>query len=287
MQERITAFARDARHFQIVFLGGFLLFGILALDWSRRAEEVAVILGTTLATQFFFIRRLGLDIRSWKSAAITGLGLSLLLHAGSLVTLALAASLAIASKFLIRDRGKHIFNPGLFGIVLTVLLTGDAWISPGQWGTGPILLFLIAGAGSMVLLRVGRIDTGVVFLTVYMALDLVRSMLYLGWGFDVTLHRMMNGSLLLFAFFMITDPMTTPNAPRARVLWSAAIAMVAFAMGTFAYVHTAPIWALALLCALTPFFDRAFGGARFSWLAPAPFHDRAPTLNVEPTLQER
>ena len=63
---------------------------------------------------------------------------------------------------------------------------------------------------------------------------------------------MMNGSLLLFSFFMITDPMTTPNAPKARIAWSILVALITFGMGAFAHVHTAPMWALFALCAITP-----------------------------------
>ncbi|MEZ4759150.1 MAG: hypothetical protein R2810_05110 [Flavobacteriales bacterium] len=54
------------------------------------------------------------------------MGLSILLHAGHPLTLAFAAAVAIASKFLLRIDGKHVFNPGMLGIVAAVALTGDA-----------------------------------------------------------------------------------------------------------------------------------------------------------------
>jgi len=266
MPRSTIPFLRDPRHFQLLFLGGFLLYGILALQWDVRLGDYAVLLGTALGVQYLFIRRYGLDLRSLKSAGITGLGLSILLHAGHPLTLAFAAAVAIASKFLLRIDGKHVFNPGMLGIVAAVALTGDAWISPGQWGSGVALVFLVGAAGLMVLLRCGRIDTTLAFLGTFAALDLLRTVLYLGWGLDVWGHRLMNGSLLLFACFMITDPMTTPKALRARVLWAMMIATIAFVMGSWAYVNTAPIWALFALSAATPVLDRAFGGERFRWL---------------------
>ncbi len=258
---------RDARHFQIVFLSVFLLFGTLVLQWDVRWSRYTVLLGTSLAVQALFIKWKALPWNSLKSAAITGLGLCLLLQAGGLPTLALGATVAIAGKFLVRFRGKHVFNPANLGIVAAILLTGDAWVSPGQWGSGPALLFLVGSAGSMVLLRVGRIDTSMAFLITFAVLDALRSVFFLGWGLDVWAHRMTNGSLLLFAFFMITDPMTTPNAPRARIIWSMLIALIAFGTSTYAYVHTAPIWALFVLCAFTPLLDILMNGDRFSWLA--------------------
>ena len=49
-------------------------------------------------------------------------------------------------------------------IILSILIFQDAWISPGKWGSSIILLLLIGSAGLMVLLRAGRIDTGLAFL---------------------------------------------------------------------------------------------------------------------------
>ena len=84
--------------------------------------------------------------------------MSLLLKAGSPWVLVLGASVAIASKFFLRIDGKHVFNPGNLGIAAAVLLTGDAWVSPGQWGSGAALVFLVGAAGCMVVLRVGPVS---------------------------------------------------------------------------------------------------------------------------------
>ena len=281
----IRSFLKDPRHFQIVFLSLFLVFGILRLHWDADILRYTILLSTVLTVQYLFIRWKKLDIRSLKSALITGLGLCLLFHASAPWVLVLGAAIAIAGKFLVRFRGKHIFNPANLGIVAAILLTGQAWVSPGQWGSGPVLVFLVGAAGLMVLLRVGRIDTSVAFLLTFAGLDLLRTVLYLGWGLDVWAHRMMNGSLLLFAFFMITDPMTTPNAPRARIAWSMIIALITFVVSTFAYVHTAPIWALVALCAITPLLDTLFAGERFSWLPGTTSPTAIPNMGTIPSDQ--
>lgn len=279
---------RDARHFQILFLGIFLVYGTWILRWDLEWERCLLLLTTCLVAQAFFVKWKGLPWNALKSAMITGLGLCLLLHAGHGYTLVLGALVAIGSKFLFRIKGKHIFNPANIGIVVAVLLTGDAWVSPGQWGSGPALVFLVGAAGLMVLLKVGRVDTSAVFLITFGSLDLLRTVGYLGWGMDVWAHRMMNGSLLLFTCFMITDPMTTPNAPKARVAWSILLALLTFGIGTFAFVHTAPIWALFVLCLTTPLLDLIYKGERFSWLPGAdkleqiPIHSLHPDRSVSP-----
>jgi Na+-transporting NADH:ubiquinone oxidoreductase subunit NqrB len=269
---------RDARHFQILFLSGFLTYGLCVLQWDAEWPRYALLLGTCLSVQAISIHWKGLPWHALKSAAITGLGMSLLLKAGSPWTLVFGAAVAIASKFLIRAHGRHIFNPGNLGIAAAVLLTGDAWVSPGQWGSGAALVFLVGAAGCMVVLRVGRIDTSLAFLATFALLEFARQVLYLGWGMDVWLHRLTSGSLLLFTFFMITDPMTTPKAQGARIAWSMAIAMLAFVLGWKYWINATPIWALLIVSCITPVLDRFFRGRDFQWLAPRPI----PTSNTNP-----
>lgn len=273
----ITFLKRDARHFQIIFLATFLLYGIMALQWDAEWQRYALLFSTCLAVQAFFIRWKGLPWQSLKSAAVTGLGMSLLLKAGSPYTLVFGAAVAIASKFLLRVKGRHVFNPGNLGIAAAVLLTGDAWVSPGQWGSGATLVFLVGAAGCMVVLRVGRIDTSLAFLATFALLDYARNVLYLGWGADVWMHRMSNGSLLLFTFFMITDPMTTPRSNKARIAWSMGIAFLAFVLSTRFWINATPIWALLVFCALNPVLDHLFHGRAFHWIAPLPPMPLQPT----------
>ena len=121
---------RDARHFQILFLGIFLVYGTWILRWDLEWERCLLLLTTCLVAQAFFVKWKGLPWNALKSATITGLGLCLLLHAGHGYTLVLGALVAIGSKFLFRIKGKHIFNPANIGIVVAVLLTGDAWEAP-------------------------------------------------------------------------------------------------------------------------------------------------------------
>jgi Na+-transporting NADH:ubiquinone oxidoreductase subunit NqrB len=261
-------FASDGRHFQIAFLLSFLCYGISVLQWDAEVGRYLIIAATCLATQAAFVVHHRLEWRTLKSAAITTLGLCLLFKSGSVLTLVLGAFIAIASKFLLRVRGKHVFNPANIGIVAAIVLTGDAWISPGQWGSGAALVFLVGAAGLMVVLRVGRIDTSIAFLLMFAALHFARNVLYLGWGIDVWLHQLSNGSLLLFTFFMITDPVTTPSAPRARIGWSILVAVVAFLLGWKLFVNVAPVWALFFISALTPVVDLIWKGERFQWVLP-------------------
>ncbi|PLZ31932.1 hypothetical protein CBP28_05965, partial [Fischerella thermalis WC559] len=190
--------------------------------------------------------------------------LSLLLRADHWTTMVFAAVIAIASKFVFKIGDKHFFNPANFGIISALILTPDAWVSPGQWGEDWWYGLLFAGTGGMILKRVGRWDTTAAFLGAYAALEAVRNF-YLGWTWDVYWHRLMSGSLLLFALFMVTDPRSIPNARIARVVWAVCIAVLTFILRNYFFVSTAVFWALFALAPLTVLLDVIWQASRFRW----------------------
>ncbi|MEC4803290.1 MAG: RnfABCDGE type electron transport complex subunit D [Jaaginema sp. PMC 1079.18] len=275
---------QDARDYQILFLSSFLILGISTRDWTIHPQFLLVIVLTCLLTQWFFtsflpfweswwrgespanwaLSRFQFSISSAKSALITALGLCLLLRANDAKTMAIAAFLAIASKFLFRYSRKHFFNPANFGIIAALLLTQDAWVSPGQWGTDWWYLLLFLGAGGMVLNKVGRWDTSAAFLGAYGGLEALRN-LWLGQAWDVYWHHLTSGSLLLFALFMLTDPRSIPNARLSRLLWALSIAGVAFFLEHTFYLNNAIFWALFVISPLTIVGDRLWSAPRFEW----------------------
>ncbi len=264
-------FSLDPRNYQIVFLGTFLFLGIATRDWTMKPTLIIVIIAVCLLTQasLDFVESFGRQNHrlafSWRSALITALGLCLLLRANSYSTVALASSLAIGSKLIFQVNNKHFFNPANFGIIAALTLTQDAWISPGQWGTDWWYLLLFLGTGGMILQRVRRWEISAIFLLVYTELEALQNY-WLGWNFDVLQHQLINGSLLLFTLFMLTDPRSIPNAKISRLIWVVAIAFFAFAIENIFYTSTAVFWALFLLSPLTIFLDNWRNATRFNWL---------------------
>lgn len=259
------SFLKDARHFQIAYLGSFLLFGIAFLSWYEDWLKFTLFISTAILIQYIGQSMTTPKSGAWKSALITSLGLSLLCKTNTYETAILAAVFAIGSKFLIRYKGKHVFNPVNMGFVASIYLTKDAWISPGQWGSHILLIFLLGALGFLVLRKVDRLDASLTFLFVFGGLQFIRSVLYLGWSFDVYMHQMASGTLLLFTFFMITDPMTTPNHRKARIIWVSLIGIASFALSNYMYVYAAPIWVLFFASPLTPVFDSFWHAEKFEW----------------------
>ncbi|MFY0645097.1 MAG: RnfABCDGE type electron transport complex subunit D [Bacteroidia bacterium] len=258
----------DPRYFQVLYLGSFLFYGINYLGWDQNILVYSAYIVAAIVSQLvceFFTRK---RYSSVKSALITALGLSLLLHVSHWWVAVLAAVIAIASKFIIKSKGKHIFNPANIGIVGAIALSNQAWISPGQWGSETIIWFFIGSAGLIMILKVGRLDTAFTFISVFGLLLLIRQVIYLGWDLPVWTHMMSNGTLLLFSFFMITDPRTTPNHRVARIIWACIMAIGLFVLSNYFYIQTAAIWLLFFISPLTPLFDKFFKAKQYQWKPP-------------------
>ena len=260
--------ALDPRYFQIASLTGLLSYALLFLGIPVSFGRIVVILGTALGTQWGLSRIVGIRF-DWRSPLISGLSLCLLLRGNELWIPMLGALLAIASKFLIRARGKHVFNPTNVAIAIC-LLVAPAWVSPGQWGRAAIVAFALACVGTLVVHRSARSDVTWAFLGAYAALLFGRA-LYLGDPLAIPLHQLQSGALLIFAFFMISDPKTTPDRRLGRILFAAFVATGAFVWQFVLYHDNGLIWALVVGAALVPLIDRFLPGPTYSWpTGPSP-----------------
>jgi len=269
----------DPRLYQIGTLGSLLVYGMGWLDFDITPSRVALLLATVLATQWVGDRLVGgPPFRlSARSALISGLSLCLLLRTNHSELAMLAAVVTIAGKFLIRVDGKHVFNPTDSGIVAMLLLTNQVWVSPGQWGSAALFAFLLACAGSLVVNRATRSDVTYVFIVCYTALVFGRSF-YLGEPWAIPFHRLESGALLLFTFFMISDPKTTPDSRIGRVLFAALVAFVGWYVQFRLFRTNGILWALAACSTLVPVINRIAPGLRYVW---PPARSTSPAISVD------
>ncbi len=257
----------DPRCYQVLVLGCLLTFGITALDFGIHWQNAVVIMMTAQAAQYLGSRLAGLSRFDPLSALITSLSLTLLLRTDVIALAALAAIIAIGSKFLVRVRGKHVFNPANVALVSMMLISDQAWVSSGQWGSAAIGAFALSCLGFLVLTRAKRAETTIAFLVFYGAL-LVGRALWLGDPLSIPMHQLQNGALLIFAFFMISDPKTTPDAAGGRVLYAALVASIAFVIQFVHYIPNGPILALVLCAPLVPVIDALLQGTHYQWQQP-------------------
>ena len=175
-----------------------------------------------------------------------------------------AAVITISSKFVIRWNGKHIFNPTNFGLVFLMVVGAPVWVSPGQWGNVAYFGFLMACLGGLVVNRAARSDVTYAFLVSFAALQFGRAFLVMQ-RWPVPLHRLESGALLLFAFFMISDPKTTPNSRAGRILFACLVTAFAGFIQFGLYRTNGILWSLAILSMAVPLIDRLLPGVQYDW----------------------
>jgi enediyne biosynthesis protein E5 len=257
----------DARHFQIVALASLLLINFTLIDFGAKPLYSALSILSALATQVVCARLSGVPI-DLRSPLITGLSLSLLLRADAPWLPALAGVIAIASKFIFRIDGKHIWNPAGFAIVVLLFTVPGVWISPGQWGTSIWLATLLTFFAILVLQAAQRSDMALFFLGCHAALLFARAA-WLGDPLAIPLHQLQSGSLLIFAFFMISDPRTSPDSRLGRFLFAFSVALLAHYLAFFMQMRPALYVALIALSPLTLLIDRMLPAQAFRW-TPTP-----------------
>ncbi len=259
----------DPRRYQIACLGTLLAYGWIFLQFDIGLPQIALSLLGTVGTQWACTRLWRLPRFEPASALISGLSLCLLLRTDQLWVAAVAAVITIASKFVFRIDGKHVWNPTNFGVATTLLLSDHAWVSPGQWGSATVAAFAFACAGGMVVNRAERSDITYAFLGFFLCFIFGRS-LWVGEPMTIPLHRLQSGAFLLFTFFMISDPRTSADARGARVLQAALVAWLAWTI-QFRWFHTnGLIWSLYFLAPLTPILDRLWKARRYHWPSSTP-----------------
>ena len=215
----------------------YVILGITVLGFNRTPQQVALTVASAVVLDMLLHRLLrGGPMLFPLSAFITGLGLSILVnYAHGLWLAAIPPLFAIASKYVFTYRGRHVFNPALFGVVACLLL-GGGMISEApayQWGGSyAIAIFVATLAIFLFVLRINRIALIVSFLVFYSAALLLRAWLT-RWHMPMEtwiLGALSSPPLYLFTFFMITDPQTSPASRKGQVLLALCIVLVDFAL---------------------------------------------------------
>jgi enediyne biosynthesis protein E5 len=283
---RLTALRRFAIAITILNLLGHTVLGF-EQSWAHPLAALAAAYGTEMllelveaAAQRRRPRFLGGPRRfvdAMLSAHISALAVSMLLYPNQrLGPVVFAAVVAIASKAIVRaplnGGRRHVFNPSNLGITITLLAFPSVGIAPpyqftenlgaiGDW----ILPAVIVTSGSILNTRLtGRLPLILAWLSGFVAQAAIRSALT-GAPLVAALVPMTGVAFVLYTFYMVTDPATTPERPRAQVVFGAAVAAaygalmathvvfgLFFALTIVAGLRGAALWAAALIASHEP-----------------------------------
>lgn len=258
----------DPRYFQITVLSILLFYGVMFLGFEITIERCLFFISSTLLWQWVFTtfvnkyKKIHIN-QDFKSALISSLSMCLLVRTDQLLWVILIPFLTVALKFLIRVNDKHIYNPTNIAIIIMLIFDGG-WVSPGQWGNEAFFAFLFACLGMLVVYRSMRADVALSFLFFWCVLIFGRSLL-LGEPLSIPVHRIESGAVLLFSFFMISDPKTTPNSQWGRYLFALLVAVGAYYVQFKIFRTNGLIWSLAFWSTLVPAIDLIFKGRKYFW----------------------
>jgi len=251
-------------------MGTLLLIGVFVQDFSIHIEQVLLTYTFGILTQYTFLRILNIKEVGYLSAIITCTGLSLLVRSNTLWVHPALAIIVNSSKFIIRIDGKHLFNPAMLGVILGLNIFPSTWISPNQWGYEFHIITWIIFFGMIVSGKSGNLIISFSFLFFFVGLLTIR-ITYYGYRWEVLYHQLTNGSLLLFTFFMITDPKTIPNHPLSKILYALVVSIIAYYWQFKLYNNNGLIYALFFATPLVPVLDKILKYQKFNWgEAPKP-----------------
>jgi len=226
----------------ILFL--YNVLGVTVLGFNRTYTQIFMTVIACAILQVVLDQTFKKKIVFPWSAITTGFGLSILLNYGHSLLLPLVpVFLAIASKFFFTFKGKHVFNPGLMGVVLSLLLTNE-FISPApayQWhGLSSMSLFIIMPSLFLFMPKINRHYLVGTFLGVFTLQLILRSIFikhYLPFN-TLFFGTITSPPFFLFVFFMITDPATTPSDRKQQVYVGAILAILDLLFHLFRSYHT-------------------------------------------------
>jgi Na+-translocating ferredoxin:NAD+ oxidoreductase RnfD subunit len=207
----------------LILVLGEAFYGILG-----GYERLAITLGVCVATEVALSWLIRGKVAALQSAYVTGLSLALLLkpQAGLLWPFALGAFLAIASKYVLALRGRHLWNPSNFAIsLLLVLAPSRIALLSHQWGNHLATNAVIWAFGLLIASRVKVLHVTLTYVGCYLVLAALRSGI-VGTPLLAELAPITGPMYQLFIFFMVTDPRTTVHTKRGRIIVVAIVALV-------------------------------------------------------------
>ena len=224
----LVASAIDPRYLIVFLITLVLVLGEARYGILGGYDRLATTLGTCLITEVVLSWWLRGRVANLASAYITGISLSLLIkpQANILWPFALGAFLAIASKYVLTYRGRHLWNPSNFSIALLLLVAADSVaVLSHQWGNDLRINLVIWAFGLVIAWRAKVLHVTLAYVACFISFALVRNAI-VGGPLLAELAPITGPMYQLFVFFMVTDPRTTVSTRKGRIIVVAIVALV-------------------------------------------------------------
>ncbi len=236
----------DNRYIAPLFITFILLVGHLAYGILESYEKTGIAIVSALLAELILGR---IFVGKWlnlASAYISGISCGILIRSPALWPFALASVLSIMSKYVLRVKGRHLWNPSNFGICALLFLAPETVAALSvQWGNFKWPLIVIWTLGSIIIWRAKRLHISATYVASFFAFAFARSYIT-GDSWWAEVAPITGPMYQLFVFFMITDPKTTVKSKKWQCIVIVIVAFVEMLLRLNHVVH-APLYALFLV----------------------------------------
>jgi len=224
-----------------ILLGGQLSFGILE-SYPKTALAIIAAISMELLLGRVFAGR-------WPhlaSSYISGISVGILIRSPAVWPYALCSMISITSKYVLRVKGRHIWNPSNFGICAMLFLAPYTVASLSvQWGNNLWPMVVIWLLGSAIIYRFKRFHISATYVVSFILFAFLRSLI-IGDSWQAEVAPITGPMYQLFVFFMITDPKTTVRSKLGQCAVAFAVALVEMILRLMQSVD-APFYALFIV----------------------------------------
>lgn len=252
---RRSALTIDPRFLPPLLITGILIAAHLSFGILESYERTGVAIATAIGAELLLGR---LTYGRWPhpaSAYITGISVGILLRSPFLWPYFFCSLISIASKYVLRWKDRHLWNPSNFGVSAVLFLApATASLLSIQWGNVIAPMVVIWLLGSVIVWRVGRLHISATYVASFFALSFVRSAVT-GTPWLATVAPITGPMYQLFIFFMVTDPKTTVRSRRGQYLVAFLVALVEMALRLNDVIY-APFYALFIVGPIALFVEQ-------------------------------
>src|SRR5450631_3643383 len=236
----------DFRYLPPIFITCILLAGQLSFGMLESYQKTLLAIVTSIAVEMVLGRWL---LGKWPhpaSAYITGISVGILVRSPAFWPYAVCSAISITSKYVLRVKGRHIWNPSNFGISVLLFLAADTVASLSiQWGNYLWPMIVIWILGSVIIARLKRFHITAIYVVSFLLFAFMRSWMT-GSPWQSEVAPITGPMYQLFIFFMITDPKTTVRTKRGQILVVFLVALLEMVLRLEQVVY-APFYALFIV----------------------------------------
>jgi Na+-translocating ferredoxin:NAD+ oxidoreductase RnfD subunit len=253
-------FSIENRYLAPIFITLILLVGQVSFGVLESFSRMLLAIGTAIAFELVLSKLVYGKFPILASAYITGISVGILIRSPEFWPYALTSAIAITSKYVIRWRGRHLWNPSNFAICAMLLIASESIATLSvQWGNTIWPMLVVWALGAFITWRVKRFHITATYVISFVVLAGVRTLIT-GHPFLAEVAPITGPMYQLFIFFMITDPKTTVKSKLGQCIVAFCVALAEMAFRLAQNVD-APYYALTVVGPIAMIVD--------IWMSPS------------------